>query len=56
MKVRWWALILFIIVHLFGMFLIFTYNQYKDFFGMIIGVIIVFSPPELYPKMYKESE
>lgn len=52
-KTIWWALILFAVVHFIGILMIFHGNENKNIFEMLVGIIIVFSPEQLYPKMYE---
>ena len=52
--IRWWAVILFTVIHLLGAFFVVRGAEHKDFFEMLLGIIILFSPIELYPKMYKK--
>lgn len=54
--IRWWALILFLVVHLIGLLMTVHGNENKNIFEMLVGIIILVSPEHLYPKMYTERE
>ena len=53
-SIRWWAVVLFFAVHIHAFILLRVFIEEKDILGCFMALVVLFSPPELYPSMRKK--